>query len=47
MPTLTVLFAFLTAFAWFEVEALAADRKLDIPVGGQRVLKLGQVVTSR
>jgi pilus assembly protein CpaC len=44
MPTLTVLFAFLTAFAWFEVEALAADRKLDIPVGGQRVLKLGQVV---
>ncbi|MEX0839712.1 MAG: type II and III secretion system protein family protein [Parvibaculum sp.] len=44
MPTLTVLFAFLTAFAWFEVGALAADRKLDIPVGGQRILKLGQVV---
>lgn len=43
-PAVATFLALLTVFFLFSTEALAADRKLDIPVGGQRVLKLGQVV---
>lgn len=38
------LFAFLAAMLFLQADAGAADRKLEIPLGGQRILKLNQTV---
>ena len=44
MPVFAAVLAFLTAFVWLQPWALAADDRLDIAVGGQRILKLGRTV---
>ncbi len=41
---ITLVLAFLVALLSMENSALAASRNLDVPVGGQRILKLGQTI---
>lgn len=44
MPIMSLVLLFLAFFLSIETGALAASRNLDVPVGGQRILKLGQTI---